>query len=69
MAISYQRSLRSEPGLLTEAKFLLPSQWVTMEPLLRQALAEDPEFASAHLWLAWALLNQRKPADEVWPVC
>ena len=64
MAMSYQGIPRSSPGIVSEGKFLLPSRWVTMEPLLRQAVAEDPEFASAHLWLAWTLLSQGKPAEE-----
>jgi tetratricopeptide (TPR) repeat protein len=34
------------------------------EELLRQAVAIDPEFASAHIYLAYATLNQVKPADE-----
>ena len=40
-----------------------------MEPLLRQAVAENPEFASAHLWLAWTLRlrYRRKPVDEYLP--
>ena len=38
------------------------------EELLRQAVAEDPEFASAHVYLAYAISNQGKPADEFRPV-
>ena len=64
MAMSYQQSPRSSPGVVSEGKFLLPSSWVTMEPLLRQAVAEDPEFASAHMWLAWTLLSQDKHAED-----
>lgn len=30
------------------------------EQLLRQALVEDPEFASAHMLLAWSIRNQRR---------
>jgi tetratricopeptide (TPR) repeat protein len=37
------------------------------EGLLRQAIAEDPDFASAHLWLAYALWNQRRPEEEYLP--
>ena len=62
MAISYQRIQRSRPAFLTKGKFLLPSPLVTIEPLLRQALAEDPEFASAHILLAWIL--EGRLADE-----
>ena len=67
MAIGNQRIPRSDPTIVSEAKFLLPDRWGTMESLLRQAVAEDPEFASAHLWLAWTLLNQRKPAEDYLP--
>jgi serine/threonine-protein kinase len=34
------------------------------EPLLRQAIAEDPTFASAHILLAWAMGNQGRPQAE-----
>ena len=34
------------------------------EELLGQAVEIDPEFASAHIYLAYATLNQVKPADE-----
>ena len=67
IAMSNQRSPRSSPGVVSEGKFLLPTSWVTMEPLLRQAVAEDSEFASAHIMLAWTLSNQRKPVDEYMP--
>lgn len=33
--------------------------------LLRAAIAEDPEFASAYVWLAWALGNSGRPREEV----
>ncbi len=33
------------------------------EELLKQAIAKDPEFASAHIFLAWAIRDQDKPAD------
>ena len=67
MAMSNQWIPRSDPSIVSEGKFLLPSSWVTMEPLLRQAVAEDPEFASGHILLAWTLSNQRKPVDEYLP--
>ena len=35
--------------------------------LLRQAIAEDPSFASAYILAAYALANQRKPAAEFMP--
>ena len=31
------------------------------EELLREAIVEDPEFASAFIHLAWARYNQRRP--------
>ena len=37
------------------------------EELLRQAVAEDPEFASAYVHLAWAIRNQGKPKAEYIP--
>jgi tetratricopeptide (TPR) repeat protein len=42
-------------------------KWPVAEQLFRQALAEDPEFASAHMMLAWSLSNQKKPEDEWMP--
>jgi tetratricopeptide (TPR) repeat protein len=35
------------------------------EQLYRQAIIEDPSFASAYIMLAWTLHNQRKP-DQEW---
>ena len=40
------------------------SNWRVAEQLLRQALIEDPEFASAHILLAWTLRNLRRPEEE-----
>jgi tetratricopeptide (TPR) repeat protein len=37
------------------------------EQLLRQAVAEDPTFASAWIHLAWTLFNQHKPLAEIRP--
>ncbi|MBI1874931.1 MAG: tetratricopeptide repeat protein [Acidobacteria bacterium] len=37
------------------------------EALLRQAIADDPEFASAQILLAWTLRNQRHPLEEYLP--
>jgi tetratricopeptide (TPR) repeat protein len=53
--------------LFTDARTLFDRGGVghgPAEELLRQALEIDPEFASASIWLAWTLLNQRKPLDE-----
>ena len=37
------------------------------EELLKQAVDIDPEFASAHIYLAHAIRNQQKPAEEYLP--
>ena len=37
------------------------------EGLLRQAVAEDPDFASGYMHLAWTISNQQKPAPEYLP--
>jgi tetratricopeptide (TPR) repeat protein len=37
------------------------------EALLREAIAEDPEFASAHMLLAYAIFNQARPPAEYQP--
>jgi Tfp pilus assembly protein PilF len=37
------------------------------EALLREAVADDPSFASAHILLAWALFNQGKPPRDYLP--
>ena len=37
------------------------------EELLRQAVAEDPEFASAHLLLGYSIYNQGRPTAEYLP--
>ncbi len=34
------------------------------EELLKQAIAKDPEFASAHIFLAQAIRDQDKPAEQ-----
>jgi len=53
--------------LFTKARTLFdrePGGYGPAEQLLRQALEIDSEFASASIWLAWTLLNQREPFDE-----
>lgn len=37
------------------------AQWRVSAQLLREAVAEDPDFASAHTWLAWDLKNLNDP--------
>jgi tetratricopeptide (TPR) repeat protein len=39
-------------------------RWTDAEALFRQATQEDPEFASAHLLVFWALANQKKKSEE-----
>ena len=50
-----------------EALISQSSQQTLAEELLKQALEIDPEFASAHIYLAWAVHNQRRPAEEYLP--
>ncbi len=40
-------------------------EWRAALELAKQAVREDPDFASAHIWLAWALRNTRAPKAEV----
>src|SRR5262249_35031810 len=44
------------------------NQWGASEQLTRQALATDPEFASAWIWLAWCLHYQHKRLAEFQPL-
>ena len=37
------------------------------EELMRQAISEDPEFASAYIHLAWTIRNQGRPEEEFLP--
>ncbi len=39
-------------------------QWAPAEALLKQAVADDSEFATAHIYLMFAVMNQRKPEAE-----
>ena len=39
-------------------------QWPGALELVQQAVAADPEFATAHIWLAWALWNTKAPSDR-----
>ncbi len=41
--------------------------WPAAEQLARQAVSEDPRFPLAHLWLAWTIWNQGRPANEFRP--
>ena len=44
-----------------------PREWPVIEQLLRQAVQEDPDFATAHIYLAHAIRNQGKPLEEYMP--
>ena len=37
------------------------------EELLKQAVTEDPEFASAYILLAWTIFNQGRPKEAFMP--
>ena len=53
--------------LYTDARTLFdrgPIGFGPAEQLLRQALEIDSEFASAYIWLAWTLKNQRKSSED-----
>ena len=54
--------------LFTKAEALIgQGESDVAEELLRQAVDIDPEFASAHIYLAHAIRNQQKPANEYLP--
>ena len=55
--------------LFSEADALIPLRGknAVAEGLLRQAVAEDPDFASGYMHLAHAIRNQGKPATEYLP--
>jgi tetratricopeptide (TPR) repeat protein len=59
--------------LYSEADFLMSQgsegvdRMAAAEELLRQAVAEDPRFASAWIHLAFALANQERPLKEILP--
>jgi len=47
--------------LYTQADALNESaNYPAAEELMRQAISEDPEFASAHIYLAWTITNQKR---------
>lgn len=54
--------------LFTKADALIShNRYELAEELLKQALEIDPEFASAHIYLAHAIRNQEKPAKAYLP--
>lgn len=44
------------------------SRWSGALELARQAVAEDPEFAAAQIWLAWSLQNNQHPQQVYRPI-
>ncbi len=50
--------------LLVERSLGGPDRSQIAEGLLREAIVEDPEFASAYTHLAWALQDQHRPPEE-----
>jgi tetratricopeptide (TPR) repeat protein len=55
-------ALLKAPSGLSPASARL--DFASAEELLRQAVAEDPQFASAHIHLAWAVRNQGRPEQD-----
>ena len=51
-------------GLYTQANEFPTFNHRAREELLREAVREDPEFASAYALLAWAVANQARPSEE-----
>lgn len=47
-------------------QFCYRDEWGPAEPLLRRAVEKDPEFASAHILLAWVLRNQIPLVERPW---
>ena len=50
--------------LYSRAAALMPAHSKSAEPYLRDALREDPNFASAHILLAYAIVNSGGRSDE-----
>ena len=59
------RSHRAVRFFSRAAVLISRRDWVGAEPLLREALGEDPQFGSAHIYLAWVLSNLGKPREDV----
>ena len=57
-------------ALLVEEKYLMVrtgTHFAAAEELLKQAVTEDPQFASAYTHLAWAVYRQGRPESEYRP--
>ena len=51
--------------LYSQAYALMADQrWPVVEQLLREALVDDPDFATAHIMLAWAIRNQKGGIEQ-----
>lgn len=59
---SQAAALMRGPGIWLNGTGIWPDDLV--EPYLREALDEDPRFASAHVLLAWTLRDRDRPATE-----
>ncbi len=46
--------------------YALRGNWGAVEELMKQAISEDPEFASAYIYLAFAISNQRSSDRPNW---
>ena len=57
-------SLRALELYTRAMEFMYLYKWTEAEAIFRQAVVEDPEFASAHLLVFWALANQNKESGE-----
>ncbi|HEY3124769.1 MAG TPA: tetratricopeptide repeat protein, partial [Thermoanaerobaculia bacterium] len=60
-------SLRSLPLYSKADTLIAQGNSAASEELLKQAVAEDPQFASAHIHLAHAIRNQGRPREEYLP--
>ena len=58
------QSLRAIQLFTTANTMMQRWQWSAAEPLLRDAIAADPQFASGHMYLAWVLFNLQRPQAE-----
>ena len=62
------RSLRALTLYTESYRAGVRGRWPNALALARQAVAEDPDFASAQIWLAWSLRNTGASIDEYLPV-
>lgn len=58
------RSLRALTLYTESYRAGVRARWPAALALARQTVAEDPDFATAQIWLAWCLRRTGAPADE-----